>query len=374
VRVNTIFQIIHQNHMRTAWSDKHAAYDILNGNDPDSQPTNGPGTNIDDFFAPEINSDLSDANVKLIASLGLHSTAPAPTTDPTCPGPNCGSDFTSSVDGVEYYDGIKVEGVLNEINGFDHTGVRQLGTPSILGMNFQAVSVVQKLDTGGYVNAAGVPSSNLANAIGFVDRSIGQMIGALRSRDLEERTLVIISAKHGQSPIDRTLVTKFDDSKVIAAPIGANFAFDIADDGALIWLKSNKNGNTQAAVSALQKFGDTGIRSFLYGDPLADMFQDPAHDSRAPDIIGITRVGVIYTTGSKIAEHGGFNPDDVHVAMLVAHPHMEKSTINDPVATTQIAPTILRALGLDPNDLDAVRIEHTQALPGLNLGDDEASR
>ena len=367
VRVNTIFEIIHQHHMRTAWSDKHPAYDIVNGNAPDSQPTNGPGTNIDDFFAPEINSDLSSANVNLVASLGLHSTAPAPVTDPNCPGPNCGSDFTSSRDGVEYYDGIKVQGVINELNGFDHTGTRGLGTPTILGMNFQAVSVVQKLDTGGYVNAAATPSPDLANAIAFVDRSIGQMVNTLQNRGLDNRTLVIVSAKHGQSPINRNLVQKFDDSKVIAAPIGANFAFDIADDGALIWLKNNNDGNTQAAVSALKNFGDTGIASFLYGDPLADMFQNPAQDSRAQYIIGVTRVGVIYTTGSKIAEHGGFNPDDVHVAMIVANPHMQGATINEPVATTQIAPTILEALGLDPQELEAVRIEHTMALPGLDF-------
>jgi hypothetical protein len=33
------------------------------------------------------------------------------------------------------------------------------------------------------------------------------------------------------------------------------------------------------------------------------------------------------------------------------------------VETTQIAPTILKLLGLDPNALKAVRIEHTRALP-----------
>src|SRR5580700_3126685 len=40
VRANTIFDVIHAHHLRTAWSDKHAAYDIINGNDPDSQPSN----------------------------------------------------------------------------------------------------------------------------------------------------------------------------------------------------------------------------------------------------------------------------------------------------------------------------------------------
>jgi hypothetical protein len=366
VRNNTIFQVIHRHHMRTAWSDKHPAYDIINGNDPDSQPADGPGSNVDEFFAPEINSDLSNANVQLINSLGLHSTAPAPVTDPTCPGPNCGSDFTSSVDGVEYYDGIKVSAVLHQLNGFNHLGTIAVDTPAILGMNFQAVSVGQKLATGGYKDAAGAPSDGLANAIAFVDASIGQMMNTIQNRGLAERTLVIVSAKHGQSPVDRTKRIALDDGAVIAAPIGSNFAFDIADDGVLIWLKDNSGNKTLEAVNALKNFsGDTGIASFLYGDALADMFQNPAKDSRAPDIIGITRVGVIYTGGSKIAEHGGFNPDDVHVALLVSKPDLPRSVVNQPVATTQIAPTILRALGLDPNELEAVRAEHTKSLPGF---------
>jgi hypothetical protein len=366
VRTNTIFQVIHGHHMRTAWSDKHPAYDIINGNDPDSQAADGPGGNVDEFFAPEINSELSNANVQLINSLGLHSTASAPVTDPNCPGPNCGSDFTSSIDGVEYYDGIKVSAVLHQLNGFNHMGTIATGTPAILGMNFQSVSVGQKLKTGGYKDAVGTPSDGLANAISFVDTSIGQMMNTLQNRGIAERTLVIISAKHGQSPVDRTKRVALDDGAVIAAPIGSNFAFDIADDGVLIWLKDNSGNKTQEAVNALKNFaGDTGIASFLYGDTLADMFQNPARDSRAPDIIGITRVGVIYTGGSKIAEHGGFNPDDVHVALLVSKPDLPRSVVNEPVATTQIAPTILRALGLNPNELEAVRAERTKSLPGF---------
>jgi len=367
VRANTIFAVIHAHHLRTAWSDKHPAYDIINGNDPASQPSNGPGTNVDDFFAPEINSDLSAANVALIASLGLHSTAPAPATDPACPGPMCGSDFTSSIDGIAWYDGIKVQAILNEINGFDHTGKLSLGTPTILGMNFQAVSVGQKLKIAGYSDSIGTPSAGLASSIAFVDRSIGQMLEALQDRGLLQSTLVIVSAKHGQSPIDRTKRVALDDAAVIAKPIGANFAFSIDDDGALIWLKDNTGGKTAAAVLALQTFnGDTGIAELLSGPLLTLSYQDPAHDSRTPDIIGIARIGVIYTGGSKIAEHGGFNEDDTHVALLVSHPSFDEEKVNVPVTTAQIAPTILKVLGLDPDDLEAVRAENTPVLPDFH--------
>jgi arylsulfatase A-like enzyme len=233
-------------------------------------------------------------------------------------------------------------------------------------MNFQAVSVGQKLKDGGYLDPIGTPSANLAREIQFVDRSIGQMIDALEDRGLLRKTLIIIEAKHGQSPIDRTKRVALDDGAVIAAPIGPNFAFDIADDGVLIWLKDNSGGNTAAAVTALKNFGSgTGIVKFIYGAELASLYQDRVRDSRTPDIIGITKVGVIYTSGSKIAEHGGFNEQDVHVALVVSHPDFDNDFVESEVTTTQLAPTIMTVLGFNPDKLDAVRLEYTKVLPGF---------
>jgi hypothetical protein len=48
IKVNTIFEVAREANMRTAWCDKHPAYDILNG------PS---GLGIQDLFTPEINSD-----------------------------------------------------------------------------------------------------------------------------------------------------------------------------------------------------------------------------------------------------------------------------------------------------------------------------
>jgi hypothetical protein len=354
IRTNTLFGVLHKHGLRTAWSDKHPAYDIVNGDKPKTQPVNGPGTNVDNFFAPEINSDLSPANVALISTLlgPNFSTAPAPTSFPA------GADFTGTIEGVEWYDGIKVRAILNQINGLDSTGTRPLGTPVLFGMNFQAVSVGQKLACCGYVNpestpspGLAVPSAGLANAINFVDKSIGQMVDALYKAGLSERTLIIISAKHGQSAIDVSKRKTLSDS-VFGTTIGPNFTFDIADDGVLIWLKNNSGSNTPDAVSALDSAAtqgtNLGIGQWLAGPYLLLSFRNPAFDSRTPDIIGIANIGVIYTTGTKLAEHGGWNVDDTHVALIVSHPFLKERSINTAVATTQIAPTILKALGLEP--------------------------
>lgn len=91
----------------------------------------------------------------------------------------------------------------------------------------------------------------------------------------------------------------------------------------------------------------------------------PKSDPNHPDVWGVVHVGVVYTTGTKIAEHGGANPEDRDVPILVYAPGVvAPGSHSESVETTQIAPTILHLLGLNPNDLQAVRIEGTKTLPG----------
>jgi len=63
------------------------------------------------------------------------------------------------------YDDLKVAAILNEINGRDHTGTREVGVPAIFGMNFQAVSVAQKTTGGGYLDGSGRLSPPLEDAL-----------------------------------------------------------------------------------------------------------------------------------------------------------------------------------------------------------------
>ena len=72
-------------------------------------------------------------------------------------------------------------------------------------------------------------------------------------------------------------------------------------------------------------------------------------------------------SGKKLAEHGGFSHDDTNVIMLLSNPSFSRKTVTSPVETAQIAPTILATLGLDPNALESVQLEHTQVLPGVPL-------
>jgi arylsulfatase A-like enzyme len=95
----------------------------------------------------------------------------------------------------------------------------------------------------------------------------------------------------------------------------------------------------------------------------------PNGDPRTPDIIVTPNVGVTYSgSTSKLAEHGGFSHDNTNVMMLLSNPGFSPATVTGPVETAQIAPTILTALGLDPQALSAVRAEGTQVLPGFGFG------
>jgi len=326
LRVNTIFEVIKAAGMRTAWSDKHPSYELVNG------PS---GQGVDDLYTPEIAS----------------------------------TDGTTA--GTEAYDNLKVQAILNEIDGNDHTGQNTVGVPAIFGMNFQSVSVTQKLAGDGYLDALGTPSPALAGALDYVDQSLGKMISELRNQSLFNSTVIIVTAKHGQSPIDpnqRQIISNHVIPNTVNSVQAGLLAQATQDDVALLWLTDQTK--TNAVVAKLSSQNQTlGIQQIVAGDSLKLLFKDPLKDSRSPDIVALPRDGVIYTSTSatKIAEHGGFADEDTHVALLVANSAVTGSTVFTPVQTTQIAPTILRLLNKNPFTLKAVQMEGTQTLPGLGL-------
>jgi hypothetical protein len=363
LRTNTIFEVVRQNGGYTAWTDKHPSYEW----------TNGPsGTGVSDFFGPEINS----------AAAPLVTTGYNVPTCHTLPDTTSTDDWTTSFQNIQCYDRLHVQAILNEISGKSHDGSRTTQVPTLFGANFQSVSVGQKLveksisTTGGYLDALGTPSPALLGEIEFIDASIGQFVGALKKQNLYDSTLIIITAKHGQSPIDPTALLRIPgDNSALNSPAGVlspagigpglPVAQAIEDDVSLIWLTDQTQTTADAATLAANRALFGGGEIFA-GNSLKLSFSDPAVDSRTPDIIVAPNVGVVYTGGTKkVSEHGGFADDDRNVIMIVSNPSLSASTFTGTVETRQVAPTILQALGLDPSLLQAVQKEGTEALPGL---------
>ncbi len=330
LRVNTVFDVVKAGGGTTAWSDKHPAYDLVQG---------PKGNGVDDLYTPEIESNMEDQQ----------------------------DSITSSIDATEKYDDGKVQAILNEIAGKDHSGAKTMSVPTLFGMNFQAISVAQKIE--GYETAGGKPSAGLEGALEHTDISLQKMVDALKQQNLFESTVIIITAKHGQSPIDpkkRQIVDGKFIPKLIDGVQPDLLGNMIADDVGLIWLTDSSK--TAAVVKVLEaNRAKAGIKDIHSGPALAKMFADPTQDSRAPDIVIESEHGVIYTkpTAKKKAEHGGFTADDRNVALLVSMPGHKAKTISAKVGTQQVAPSILVLLG-DPADaLEGAKQEHVSILPGL---------
>jgi len=363
LKVNTIFEAVKAAGGRTAWADKHPAYDLVNG------PS---GRGVDDLFTPEI------TNVN-------------------------GFDATVSVVCTVENDQLKVQAILNEIHGRRHDGSPAGGVPSVFGMNFQAVSVGQKLakenadarcnkadgdrlrgKPGGYLDGSATPTEVLEYGLEKTDLALASMIQALKNQGLYPSTLFIVTAKHGQSPIDPRKTSKpghFADLLAALPDAGSNPAalalasagacstgacgFIMDDDVALIWLQDQRQA--QAVTDYLNaNAGALSIQYVLGGDALKLKFNDPLTDTRTPDVFAQPEYGTIYTTSTKKnAEHGGFSIGDTNVGLIVSNPRLPSRTIKTPVTTSQVAPTILESLGIEAGALGAVRIEHTPVLTGL---------
>ena len=349
LRVNTIFEVVKSHRGLTAWTDKHPSYEW----------TNGPsGRGVDDFYGPEINS----IPVALPQFAGC---SPVPFVDTT---PDDG--WTTDLHNIQCYDSLHVQAVLNQIDGYTHDRSKKVGVPALFGTNFQAVSVGEKLKGSGYTDVLGTPSAGLASELEYVDDSLGKFVAELKKEGIYNSTLIIVGAKHGQSPIDITKRVGIGGGEP-AATIGAADAFDISDDGSLIWLTdSSLTPSVVETLSTPANQTALGIQEIFAGQSLINKFNDPGKDPRTPDIILKVNTGVIFTGGSKIAEHGGLNEDDVHVALLLSLPWLGQETVKTPVTNQQVAPTIIKALGFDPDELQAVRRDQIHVLPSVFFSED----
>jgi hypothetical protein len=366
VRTNTIFGVVHAAGGYTAWIDKHPSYSMVGGPG---------GHGLDDYYAPEV-----DSNVIQLPGV----TTPGGLSCATIPDTSSTSGWNSSFLNIQCYDALRLNGLLNQIAGKTHNG-KPAEIPAVFGMNFQSVYTGQiliepNLGTGGYQNAAALPNPELVSEIAYVDTSIGELVSALKHAGIYDETLIIITAKHGMSPIDPNLLVTgppttpatllsslipSSESPLTPGGIGAT-----EDDVSVLWL--NPGANVPAAVQLLEtNAAGIGLGEIYYGSTLALNYNvgglEPGQDPRSPDIIVTPNVGMTYIgAGSALGDHGGFGHDDTNVMLLVANPHFSAQTVSNTTTTTQVAPTVLKALGLDPQALDAVRIEGTSVLPEVS--------
>ncbi|KAK9914848.1 hypothetical protein WJX75_001265 [Coccomyxa subellipsoidea] len=327
LKVNIIYEVLKAKNIYAAWADKHYAYDAVRG------PS---GTGCDDLFTPEV--------------------------------------------------AAQVQAIVNQISGKNSFGNVSAPVPALFGMNYQTLSQAQKQY--GYKDATATFTDGVLQSLTFVDASLASFFDALKVNKLDGKTAVILTAKHGQSPIDPTLFKSVDSgpvTTVIQGALNPNEPAQVdADTELLIWLNdyTNKTAIAAAAAALQANAASLGLQKVLFGDAITAQFG--SNDIRKPSIIGISTPGVISDAGTsklphcplpcpkmscKVMEHGGFDPDDISVPIIVSHPFLSSpgSTDSTTVYTTQIAPTIMQLLGLDPSLLQGAVQEGTAVLPSVDL-------
>jgi hypothetical protein len=324
LKVNTIFNVASAAGLVTAYADKHPTYEIYNG------PSGPAATDLYLTESSAFNSDFNPPEINI-------------------------------------NDDMKVQAMLSWIDGYNHDRTKKIGVPSIFGMNFQAPNVYQK--NYAYANASGTPTSGLSSGFDFVDQELGKILAEMDAQGITNSTLFILAAKHGQSPVDPTLKKTTDDGPyaTLVNSVAPNLLANLTDDTeAIIWLTDHSKAQQVAAVLQAN-LAQVGGGTVYVGQALDALLGGKMSANRRPDVIVDSTLGVIYSSHpQKLMEHGGFHEQDRHVAMLVSNPSLAASTVSSSVTNQQVAPTILKALGLDPQSLQAVQKESTALLPGLS--------
>ena len=318
LRVNTIFEIVREKIGPTAWAGESAATtDLLQG-------PSGKG--------------LSEV---------------------------CGASSTAA----RADDAARVRAILHWIDGSDCAGDSERTIPVLFGMSFTALAMAQETPGMGYLDAAGTPGTGVSKALQELDRSIDTIVRELKTKQLYDSTWIVVTAPFGLSPRDQRRQHPMPLSLVRAAveSAGSGLMANLTGGStAMIWLRDSHN--TSAVVRALSgRAAALGIEDIYAGPRLALTLRSPANDTRMPDILLQPVFGVRWTAADNTlyVPHGGMLDEETHVALLVSGAQLTGRSDPTDVPTTQLAPLLLRALGLEKFDLQALHQEHSPALPGI---------
>jgi hypothetical protein len=311
LHVNNIFEVMNEKGARTAWAGTSAA--------------------LTDLYAGPSGSGLSEA---------------------------CG--WAAPEPG----DQMRVAAMLHWIDGKDCGGKLDAPVPVVMGISFSAVGEAKMMGANnGYADATGTPAKELAGALESVDDSIAEIAHELKTKNLFDSTWIVVTASYGRAPAAAHGIRTVNLSalKAVAESVPHAVVSHISASGsAMVWLE---NPSTTAPVTKAMsaKASLLGIEEVVTGERLGLTMNLPAEDSRMPDIILRSRSDVQWAPAGR----GSATDEDAHVALLVSGVQLTGRLDKTPVPTTQLSPLLLRALGMEKFDLQALHREHSPALPGI---------
>lgn len=292
--------------------------------------------------------------------------------DEACGFEHVQGSFKDDVSASIASDERRVAALLHWIDGKNCTGSSNAPVPVLFGMSFASIGAAQAAKGMGYSDVTGTPSRGLEVSLVFTDEAIGRIIQRLKDRHLYDSTWIIVTSPYGHAPIDPRKRRVISIEELTAAansiqPGHSGLAAHVSGgDVGMIWL--HDSSMTTAVVKA---YGDRsaalGIQEIYSGAKLGLTLNLPDQDTRMPDIILQPELGVAWVSPTDTAApiYGGMQDEDTHVALLVAGSQLTGRVDKTWVPTSQVAPLLLRALGLEKFDLQALHREHTPALPGI---------
>ncbi len=323
MRVNTLFEIVHAHGGRSAWAGNSAALtDLLRG------PS---GQGLDEACDASESADVRVDTIPFEAK----------------------------------QDASRVDALLKWIDGRDCSG-HAAAVPEIFGATLTTFDTAEREGVTAYQSYDGRPSATVNEALTATDGQVLRILAALNKQHLYDTTWIVVTSALGEGAFSPRRAKSVDAASLAAAAdsVERRVVVHVAADGpAMLWLRDG--AKTDKVVAALAKRADAlGISTIATGAELALTMNSPADDPRMPDVVIKPRESIRYTVrGSHV--DGGNREAETHVPLLISGVQFTGRVDKTWVPITQIAPLLMRALGMDKFDLDALHHEHTPALPGI---------
>lgn len=234
--------------------------------------------------------------------------------------------------------------------------------PQIAGATFQEFAAAQ-VATKEYA-PLGTMSAALETALDRFDKELTKLIGTLQSSALYDRTWIVLTAASTSGPPAQLSSGATDTSRLrLAIRRAAPHACVWIDGLAHIWLQDDAEIQRLANALAAQRHS-LGIGDILTPARLRLTLAPPELDERRPAVVLVPLTGIRWTS-SAAGVRARSEDQNANVMLVISGPQFRNRRDPTPVPTTQAAALLLRALGMEKLDLEALHREHSPALPGI---------
>jgi predicted AlkP superfamily pyrophosphatase or phosphodiesterase len=220
--------------------------------------------------------------------------------------------------------------------------------------------VVVNLGSADYAgHSFGPEGARYREAIEFLDGQVGDLLKALDDMGIRERTTVIVSADHGFSDVDATRVVApaSDTGGHRLASLAARGIEHYVSNtgGASMGLYVRDKARIPEAVAALR--AEPWCEAVYCEDAKAgcDLSLRSLHDyfpGRSPDVM-VDLDDDVALNYPQAGQHGSLRHEDMAIPLILSGAGIAAGKVEGEARLVDVAPTVLRLLGLPPEGLRA---------------------